>query len=118
MVHLWACLNPLGLGTIDYWLHLSLSSSLSLSLFSPVPAALSIRFAAAPEVLRLAVRLWVVGCPPLASRPKVGGPVGWLFAPVGLCTFNLLLRWLSRLGACITVDLVSCCVPALVYSVS
>ena len=89
--------------------------SFSFSCLCFGPAALSVWFAAAP--VRLVVRLWVVGRPFVASRPKLGGPVGWLFALVGLCTFNLLLRWLSRLGACMTVDFVSCCFPALDCSV-
>ena len=57
----------------------------------------------------LAVRLWVVGCPPVASRPKVGGPVGWLFAPVGLIAQLICyVVGCSRLGACITVDFTFC----------
>ena len=73
----------------------------------PDPAALSVWLAAAP--VRLVVRLWVVGCPPAASRPKVGGFVGWLFAPVGLAVqLTCYFVGCSRLRACITVDLSFC----------
>ena len=99
----------LGCGHNNTWLSLfSFLLPLSLSLcFLPGPAALSVWFAAAP--VRLAVRLWVVGCPPVVSRPKVGGLVGWLFAPVGLIV-QLICYFVccSRLGACSTADLFSC----------
>ena len=88
VVHLWAFLDPLGLGTIDFWLYLSFFLlSLFFSSFSclcPDPAALSIGFAAAPVTRWLVVRLSVLVVRLTCSRPNVGGPVGWLLAPVGL----------------------------------
>ena len=92
---MWAQFDLLGCG--HYILALSLFFLLPLSFVLCLflgPAALSIWFAAA--LVRLAVRLSVVGCPPAACRPKVGGRVGWLFAPVGLV--NLLLGWLYAPG--------------------
>ena len=96
---MWAPFDPLGCGHSTLALSLFfLSSSFSLFLcFLPAPAALSVWLAAAP--VRLVVRLWVVGCPPAASRPKGGGLVGWLFASVGLIV-QLICYFVgcSRLG--------------------
>ena len=92
---LWAPFDLLGCGHYTLALSLFFLLPLSLSFFVLFgPAALSTWFAAAP--VRLAVRLSVVGCPPAASRPKVGGRVGWLFAHVGMV--NLLLGWLYAPG--------------------
>ena len=77
---------------------------------------------------RLVVRLWVVGCPPAVSRPKVGG-LGWL--AVRACglgySVDLLFRWLFAPGGLLmqstyfTADclcLSACCSSASVFSVS
>ena len=108
-----------------------LSSSflpLSLSCFCPDPAALSFWFAAAAETFRLAVRLWVVGCPPALLPPQSGWARWLVVRACGLdCTVNWLLRWLFAPGGLLLqltyfpadyFCLSACCVSVPVCSVN
>ena len=82
------------------WLFFFLLPLLSLSLVClPGFRGVKLLVRCVTVTFRLAVRLWVVGCPPAVSRPKVGG-LGWLVVrSCGLdYSVDLLFLWLFALG--------------------